>query len=71
MMLGIHQSSEVGLMDRKVTLWGGIGEKNSNNNTQYYIQNRIYDSEGLCPSLTAFKSDYWIVIKNRGDKFDD
>ena len=45
-----------------VRVWGGIGEKNSNNNTQYYIQNRIYDADGLCPALTTYKSDYWIII---------
>lgn len=52
-------------MSREVRLWGGIGEKKSNNGTQYYIQNRIYDSEGLCPALTTYKSDYWIIIKEK------
>ena len=42
---------------------GGIGEKNSNKDTQWYIQNRIYDSDGLCPALTTYKSDYWVCVK--------
>ena len=46
----------------KVVLWGGIGEKNSNNGTQFYIQNRIYDSDYLCPALNSY-AVYWIVIK--------
>jgi len=48
-----------------VIVWGGIGEKKSNNNTQYYLQNRIYDSDGICPALTNFKADYWIIIKEK------
>ena len=47
----------------KVIVWGGLGEKNSNNGTQYYIQNRIYDPNGLCPALTDFKADYLIIEK--------
>lgn len=37
------------------TLVGGIGEMSSNNNTQFYQQNRIYDSEGiaLCESSSS------------------
>ena len=50
-------------MSRKVKVLGGIGEKNSNNNTQWYIQNRIYDSDGLSPALTTYKSDYWVCVK--------
>ena len=49
----------------EVVLWGGIGEKNSNNNTQFYIQNRIYDSEGISPALTSYKSDYWIIVRRK------
>ena len=48
--------------NQKVRVWGGIGELNSNNNTQFYFQNRIYDSNGISPALTDFKSNYWIVI---------
>ena len=43
-------------------VWGGIGEKNSNNRTQWYLQNRIFDSNGISPALTVHKSDYWIII---------
>ena len=51
-------------MDRKVKVWGGIGEKNSNSGRQYYFQNRIYDPNGISPALTAYKSDYWIVLRD-------
>ena len=50
-------------MVRKVKLWGGIGEKKSNKGKQWYIQRRIYDTDGLAPALTTFKSDYWIILK--------
>lgn len=49
-------------MSRTVRVWGGIGEKNSNNRTQWYLQNRIFDSNGISPALTVHKSDYWIII---------
>lgn len=50
---------------KEVKLWGGIGEKNCNKDTQWHIQNRIYDSDGLCPALTSFISDYLIIIKEK------
>ena len=49
----------------KVKVWGGVGEKKSNKGTQWYIQDRIYDSEGLSPALTTYKSDYLIIIRQR------
>lgn len=47
---------------RKVIVWGGIGEKKSNNGQQHYLQHRIFDSNGICPALTADRSNYWIII---------
>lgn len=47
---------------RDVRVWGGFGEKKSNRGTQWYIQDRVYDSTGISPALTQFKADYWIVI---------
>ena len=31
---------------------------------QWYIQDRIYDSNGISPALTTYKSDYIIIIHN-------
>ena len=40
--------------DRGVVVIGGIGEKKSNNGTQWYQQDRIYDNKiGLSISTTA------------------
>lgn len=50
-------------MKRKVSVWGGFGEKKSNGGTQWYIQDRVYDSDGLSPALTTYIANYWIVIK--------
>lgn len=50
---------------RKVTVLGGIGEKKSNKGTQWYLQNRIYDINGLCPALTRTKSDFWIIMTQK------
>ena len=53
-------------MCRKVVVWGGFGEKKSNKGTQWYLQDRVFDSDGLSPALTTYKSDYWIII-DKGD----
>lgn len=51
------------MSQREVKLWGGIGDKKSNGGKQWYIQDRIYDSDGICPALSTYKADYWIVIR--------
>lgn len=50
-------------MANKVILWGGVGEKNSNNNSQWYQQNRIYDADGIALCLSSAFAP-WYVIKN-------
>ena len=46
-------------MKLKVKLWGGVGEKKSQNNTRWYLQDRIYDSDELATSVcTAFNPWY-------------
>ena len=45
----------------KIILWGGVGDKKSNNGTQFYIQDRIYDSNGLCPTLNTV-APYWVIV---------
>lgn len=46
-----------------VCVFGGLGEKKSNNGTQWYQQDRVYDPKGLSPALSTYKSDYWIIIE--------
>ena len=53
------------MKQRDVIVWGGIGEKKSNGGTQWYLQNRIYDINGLSPALTRMKSDYWINMTDK------
>ena len=48
------------ILKRTVELWGGIGEKKSNSGRQWYLQDRIYDSDGLAPCLTSIM--YWAYI---------
>ena len=50
------------MSERKVKVWGGIGEKKSNKGTQWYLQDRIFDSNGLCPALSTLANGYWIII---------
>lgn len=49
--------------NRKVIVWGGLGEKKSNNKTQWYLQDRIFDSDGLSPSLTTLSKGYIILVR--------
>lgn len=37
----------------EVEVLGGMGEKKSNNGTQYYQQDRVYSQEGLSPALNS------------------
>lgn len=41
--------------ESKPILVGGIGEMNSNNNSQYYQQNRVYSEEGVALCQSANK----------------
>lgn len=53
-----------------VVLVGGVGKMNSNNNTQYYQQNRIYDAGAiaLCQSANEqFNPWYAVASRKRGD----
>lgn len=52
----------------KVKLWGGIGEKKSKRTNQWSLQDRIYDSNHLCPALTYYKANYWIIIYEEDPK---
>lgn len=51
------------MSESKVKLVGGIGEMKSNNGTQYYQQDRIYDSEeiALCQSANESFNPYYKV----------
>lgn len=37
----------------EVQVLGGLGEKKSNNNTQYFQQDRVYDAETVSPALNS------------------
>jgi len=45
--------------DTGVILLGGIGEKNSNNGTQYYMQDRIYSSDAISPIIPTGFNPYF------------
>lgn len=48
-------------MKTETTLIGGLGEKKSNNGTQWYLQDRIYDDGGVAlaiPAESAFHPCY-------------
>lgn len=48
----------------KVKLWGGVGLKTSNNNTQWFQQDRIYDSDGLAICLSSGFNPWYKVEEN-------
>lgn len=47
---------ETKIADPEVTLLGGVGEMKSNGGTQYYEQDRVYDSEAVATSIPAERS---------------
>lgn len=56
------------VVNDEVKLLGGIGEMKSNNGTQYYEQNRIYDSETVATSIPAspsFHPNYYTNLRIR------
>ena len=53
-----------------VKLWGGIGEKKSNGGTQYYLQDRIYDSKGVAQCISTVQPWYVIYDNGREDRRD-
>ena len=59
---------EVKIMELKPKLVGGIGEKKSNGGTQYYQQDRVYDSDGIAMAHPASITDgsYKYAIPEEG-----
>lgn len=56
------------VVNDEVKLLGGIGEMKSNSGTQYYEQNRIYDSETVATSIPAspsFHPNYYTNLRIR------
>ncbi len=48
----------------KITLLGGVGEKKSNNNTQWYLQDRVYSGEGIALAVTtSVNPNYQFALK--------
>ena len=52
---------------RDVEVIGGIGEKNSNNNTQWQFQNRIYNPMGIIPALTTLGRGYLTIVERESN----
>lgn len=52
-----------GGLERCVRLYcgGGIGKKKSNRGKQWYLRDRVYDSDGISPLLSA--TVFWIIVK--------
>lgn len=47
----------------ELVLISGIGEKKSNSNTQWFLQNRIYKCE-VCITVTTCCMPYFLVEEN-------
>lgn len=58
------------MSNKQVTLVGGIGDKKSNGGTQWYEQNRIYDSECVATTIPAESNfhPYYLIKGNRGGR---
>lgn len=52
-------------------LVGGVNEMKSNNNTQFYQQDRIYDAEGIALCLSANPQfNPWYLVREKEEKDD-
>ncbi|MGN1337364.1 MAG: DNA (cytosine-5-)-methyltransferase [Candidatus Coprovivens sp.] len=62
----VNASSDTYVAEIKPKLVGGIGEKKSNNGTQYYQQDRIYDSESIamCHPANLPNGSYMYQLNN-------
>lgn len=47
----------------KVILSGGIGDKASNNNSQWYQQDRIYDADGVALCIASAFNPWYRIMK--------
>lgn len=55
------------IAQREPTLIGGIGEKKSNNGTQHYRQDRIYDDKLSASVTTTLNPYYAVAMRGRKD----
>jgi len=51
-----------GVVIKQPRVIAGIGEKKSNNNTQWYLQNRVYESDFSTTTITdMYLQPYWML----------
>lgn len=50
---------------------GGVGEKKSLNNTRWYLQDRIYDSDELATSVCTSFNPWYKVEENEEERMQD
>lgn len=51
--------------DIKPVMLGGLGEKVSNGGTQYYNQDRVYDSNSVSVTISTVLQP-WYLVRNDG-----
>ena len=56
-------------MKNEVILWGGIGEKKSNNQRQWYQQDRIYDAKGIALCVSTSFLPWYKTGEEMSDKW--
>lgn len=49
-------------------LLGGVGEKISNGGTQYYLQDRVFDSSGFSTAVTTSFMPWFLVEEDDYDE---
>jgi len=56
------------MKEKLLILWGGVNEKTSNGGTQWFQQDRIYDTEGIALCLSANEQfNPWYLIREKDD----
>ncbi|MBR6403807.1 MAG: hypothetical protein IKS48_10530 [Eubacterium sp.] len=60
------------LNDLEPELLGGLGEKVSNGGTQYYNQDRVYNSLSIAVAISTIMSfQPWYMVKEDGNRDKD
>lgn len=55
--------------DIEPVMLGGLGEKVSNGGTQYYNQDRVYDSRSVSITISTV-SHPWYLVKDDGESIE-
>lgn len=70
-LAGYERTNMTGFNNDNAVLVGGIGEMKSNNGTQYYQQDRVYDSNGIAMAHPSQMESYKYMVEEKTHQQDN